>query len=146
MLKEERPSRQLKFLKTNLKRCFMYAKFLKRKINYLAFALVAFLPLGAYASVSFTELMYDHPGADTGHEWVEIQNTGAEQLDLKNFKFFEGGVNHKLVSQNSSQLSPNAYAIIANDAKQFSFDYPTFSGPLFQSSFSLSNTGETLAL
>ncbi len=107
---------------------------------------IALAPLGASADISFTEIMYDAPGSDSGHEWVEVQNTGPAAVDLKGWKFSEGGVNHKLVAQNGSIIPGGAYAIIADDPQTFRSDYASFSGILFDSSFSLSNTGETLSL
>lgn len=102
----------------------------------------------AYAGVAITEIMYDLDGpADTGREWVEIQNTGASPADITDWKFFENGTNHglTLISGNAA-LQPNSFAIIADNAEKFLIDWPGFSGTLFDSSFSLSNTGETLAL
>lgn len=103
-------------------------------------------PLGASASVVFTEIMYDAPGADTAHEWVEIQNTGNAPVDLKGWKFFEGGVNHKITPTTGSLIGAGNYAVIANSTKNFSGDWPAFTGTLFGSSFSLNNTSETIAL
>ena len=100
----------------------------------------------AYASVAITEIMYDLEGSDTGREWIEIQNTGA-QIDLTGWKFFENGTNHGLTLFQSSALLPeNSFAVIADNAEKFLLDWPGFSGTIFDSTFSLSNTGETLTL
>lgn len=100
----------------------------------------------AYASVVITEIMYDLSGSDTGREWVEIQNNGSA-TDLTGWKFFENGVNHTLVlSQGNISLPQNGFAVIADSAEKFLLDWPGFSGTLLDSSFSLSNTGEALAL
>ena len=99
-----------------------------------------------YAGVVITEIMYDLEGTDTGREWIEIQNTGAE-VDLTVWKFFENGTNHGLTLFRGNVLLPqNGFAVIADSAEKFLFDWPGFSGTIFESSFSLSNTGETLVL
>jgi len=91
--------------------------------------------------------MYDLPGADNGQEWIEITNNGDELVDLADWKFFEGGVNHKLtLLTGRSELAPGERAVIAEDAHAFLLALPDFSGTLFDSSFSLSNTGELLVI
>lgn len=114
--------------------------------------LVPFLflfPLHTLASVSINEIMYDFPspGADSGREWVEIVNAGTEPIDLTEWKFFEGNSNHGLILiSGEAVLSPGGTAIIADNAEKFLADNPSFSGQLFDSSFSLNNTGETLTV
>ena len=101
----------------------------------------------AYAGVVISEIMYDLEGADTGREWVEIKNEGPDAVDLTGWKFFEAGINHGLtLIQGSVSISQNSFAIIADNAEKFLLDWPGFSGTLFDSSFSFSNSGETIAL
>lgn len=111
----------------------------------LAFVLCA-VPLAASAEVVFSEIMYDLPGSDAGHEWVEIHNAGDTAIDISGWKFFEAGVNHKLIPSGTATIPPSGYAIVANNIDVFRADRPGFSGILFKSSFSLSNAGEALAL
>lgn len=109
--------------------------------------LALFFPMFAHASVVFTEIMYDVSGTDTGREWVEITNTGSSSIDASGYKFFEANTNHALVLiSGSGTLSAGSSAVIADDATKFKIDWPGYSGTLFDSSFSLSNTGESLAL
>ncbi len=105
-----------------------------------------------FAQIVFTEIMYDPQGGDTGHEWVEILNQGADPVDLSQCKskspcrFIEGGNNHELASASGSPiLAPGAYAIIADSPQTFLGDHPGYSGTVVDSSFSLKNTGETIA-
>lgn len=112
----------------------------------LVVALFAPLSVWAAGAIIVTEVMYDAPGADQGREWVEVQNTGPAPADLALWKFFEADTNHKLVPIGSSIVLPGGYAIIADAPSAFLIDWPAFSGVLFDSSFSLSNTGETLVL
>ena len=99
------------------------------------------------ASASITEIMYDLPGTDTGREWIEIQNTGSEDISFSKWKLFEANTNHGLILfQGSATTSANGFVIIADDPAKFVTDNPAYSGSIFDSSFSLSNTGETLSL
>lgn len=91
--------------------------------------------------------MYDAPGADSGREWVEVANLGSQNIDIGKYKLFENGTNHGLKAVGGgSVLAPNATAVIADDPQKFLADYPAFAGILFDSTFSLSNTGEALAI
>jgi hypothetical protein len=118
-----------------------------RRILKSSFFLLLLLPGLAFASVEITHVEYDVPGSDEGHEWVEIANKGVADADLANLRFLEGGVKHKLtLAQGSWALAPGASAAIVTDPSTFLADHPGFSKSIYKSSFSLSNTGETLAL
>jgi len=106
------------------------------------------LPLTTLAQVEFSEVMYDlETGGDSGREWVEIWNGGSSSVDVSGYRFREGGSNHALtLSQGSPTLAPGGVAIIADNPEKFLTDNPSFSGTIFDSSFSLSNTGEALIL
>lgn len=105
-----------------------------------------YLPLSLSAQV-ITEIMYDAPGADTGHEWIEIQNTSSSAIPLTTWKLFEASTNHKITAVSGGEaLAPGAYAVIADSSEKFLADRPSFSLQLFDSTFSLSNSGETLIL
>jgi hypothetical protein len=121
--------------------------------SLLALFLIA--PLQAFAAVQITEVMYDAPGADQGHEWVELTNTSSSTVSIAGWKFFEGGTNHNFVvaqgtdstsSPQATTLLPGQSAIISNNPSDFLSDFPKYAGTLFKSSFSLNNTGETIAL
>ncbi|MDD5068649.1 MAG: lamin tail domain-containing protein, partial [Candidatus Pacebacteria bacterium] len=103
--------------------------------------------------ISITEIMYDlKGGSDAGREWVEIQNRGDVPIWLSGFRLLDSTKevleNHeplKLI-KGGSNIPAHGYTVIASDAKKFLADNPGFSGILFSSSFSLSNTGEILVL
>jgi hypothetical protein len=99
------------------------------------------------AEIVINEIMYNPDGPDDNHEWIEIYNDGSEDVNLTGWKFYEGGTNHGLTLKNGSWiLEPNNYAIIADDWDTFLEDWPNFSATLFDSTFSLSNSGEALVL
>lgn len=118
---------------------------LKQYITGLALAVI--FPMYAHAEIIITEIMYNLPGADTGREWVEITNLGGSSIDASRYKFFEANVNHVLtVINGNGVLQPGDSAIITNDSAKFKIDWSSYAGTLFDSSFSLSNTGESFAL
>jgi len=113
------------------------------KTLILAFFIVPFF---ANAQISITEIMYDLSGSDT-NEWIEIENTGSQAVDASTWKLFEANSNHGLkVFQGDGVIQPGLFAIIANDPGAFLVEYANFKGMIFDSSFSLLNTGETLIM
>lgn len=91
--------------------------------------------------------MYDVSGTDTDREWIEVKNEGSTPLDLSLYKFFEANTNHSLaVSQGNQSIPAGGFAVIADKPANFLADNPSFSGALFDSSFSLSNSGEELSI
>lgn len=125
-----------------------------RKIVLISMCVFVFAMLAktASAQIVFSEIMYDPQGSDAAHEWVEILNQGGSPLDLSQCKakspcrFIEASNNHELsVVSGEGVLQSGAYAVIADSPQTFLKDYPGFSGTLVDSSFSLKNTGETIA-
>ncbi|MEI6346106.1 MAG: lamin tail domain-containing protein [bacterium] len=104
-------------------------------------------PVAVQARIEFTEVMYDPAGTDAGREWIEIHNTASETVDVSGLKLFEEGVNHGLKAVvGTTTLAGGQYAVIADDSAKFMVDWPAYSGTLYDSSFSLKNTGEVLVL
>ncbi len=106
------------------------------------------LPCVADAQVVISEIMYDlAEGGDTGREWVEVFNAGASAVTLSDWKLFEAETNHKLTEvQGGVNIPSGGYAIIADNATKFIIDWPEYAGMLLDSTFSLTNSGETLVL
>ena len=99
--------------------------------------------------VVINEIMYNPQGDDSGNEWLEVFNNSTSTIDLTDWKIFEGGANHGLtLKQGDKNLNPGSYAVISNggDTAALISDYPDFSGTIFESPFSLNNTGETIML
>lgn len=105
-------------------------------------------PSFAFASIEISEIMYDlKTGSDGGREWVEIYNNGDSAVDISNYRFFEGDTNHKLkLVDGSTKIASYGYALIVEDGIKFKIDHPSFSGNILDSTFSLNNSGEALAI
>lgn len=112
--------------------------------------LLFFAPLAASAQVVVTEIMYDlETGGDSGREWIEVRNTGMSDVDLGLWRLFEAETNHRIEAEGeggATELFAGEYAVIADNPAKFRADWPEYTGLLFDSAFSLSNTGETLVL
>lgn len=111
-------------------------------IVILSFLLLC--PYFAFAQIEITEIMADPEGSDDNREWIKILNSSSETIDLTDWKFYENETNHRL--SGDLILEPNQTAIIADNIDNYKLDYPEYSGPLIDSSFSLKNTGEYLAI
>jgi len=119
-----------------------------RSISNLLTVFIFLLPTGVSAQVVISEVMYDlAEGGDTGREWIEVFNSGGSAIDLTAWKLFEANTNHGITEiSGGSSLASGAYAIIADNAANFLTDHPSYSGQVFDSAFSLNNTGEPLVL
>lgn len=98
-------------------------------------------------NLHINEVMYDALDADVGHEWIEILNKGTSTASLTSIKLLEGGSQHALtLARGVQELPQGAYAIITDDANTFIAERASPDVPVFGSTFSLSNDGESLAL
>lgn len=99
-------------------------------------------------TIRINEIMYNPIGADTKHEWIELYNTSSTPFDLTQYwKLNENNANHAINEyQNGKEILGNGYAIIADDAETFAQDHPEITAPIFDSAFSLNNSGETIAI
>lgn len=101
----------------------------------------------AASQLLISEIHYNPVGTDDKHEYVEVCNVGTDAQDIANYKLFESSSNHGLtLNRGSSTLGTNSCAVFVTDPVTFMADYPSFSATLFDTSFSLSNTGEALIL
>lgn len=94
-------------------------------------------------SVRIEEVFFNAVGSDSHKEWIEVRAlTG---VDIRKWKFVEGGSRHSLtLKQGAETLLEGERAVIADDTNEFIKIHPEFSGILFDSSFSLGNSGEDL--
>src|SRR3989344_7115651 len=120
---------------------------MKKVIGIMIFYLFFVSPVSSAGVLSITEIMYNPDGSDTGREWIEVYNGGSSVVDLVDWIFFEAETNHEVAYYSGpTTVASGSYAIIASDPEKFKIDFPNYNGVLYDSSFSLSNTGETLAL
>ena len=105
-------------------------------------------PAFVHAQVVITEIMYDLAGgSDSGREWIEIFNAGNSPVSLRDFKVVESGSSHKIGAvAGGDRVAAGSYAVIADTPAKFKNDYPAYAGQLFDSAFSLSNSGETIGI
>ena len=120
----------------------------KNIIFLIMFFILLLIPFITKGAVVINEIMYDlEEGSDSGREWVEIFNSGDAAIDLTGWKFFENETNHNLtLIQDDINIPQNGYAVITDKPDKFLIDNPGYSGILFDSAFSLSNSGENLAI
>ena len=115
------------------------------KIIVVSVALLL-IPLLVHGQVRITEIMYDPAGADTKREWIEVYNAGTTSVDLSTYFFLENNVYHRLVAQGQAVLGVGEFAIIADSVAEVVAEYTSFMGKIFDSAFSLNNTGETISM
>lgn len=122
-----------------------------------ALVLIIFIsiPYSAQGALLFTEVMYDPQGTDSDREWVEVQNTGADSVNITGWKFGDvDSPNHTIYppsdesnpGQGSMSIPAGSFAILASNATQFLAEYPGFSGIVLDTVMSLRNTQGTLTL
>ena len=113
-----------------------------------ALIILIFLPIFVHGQIVITEIMYDlAEGSDTGREWVEISNNSENPINLASWIFFENNQKHGLnVLQGNEILLSGKSAIIVDNFEKFKINWPNFSETIFKSTFSLNNTGETIAI
>ena len=109
------------------------------------------LPSAVSAQVVISEIMYDYSGAEESgkHDWVEIFNGSSSSVSLSEWRLRENDTDHQMnpyPDSASGMLAAGGYAVVANDAVSFKVDFPTYTGLLFDSSFSLVSSGETLVM
>lgn len=107
------------------------------------------LPIVVNSQIIINEIMYNPDGSDTGREWIEIFNNGSETVNLTGWKLFEANVNHKInpaEEGGSLDLPANGFGIIVDNVTKFGENHPSFNGIVFDSAYSLSNTGESLII
>lgn len=116
-------------------------------IRILNSSLLIILMLNISYSLQITEIMYNPAGSDIGREWVELYNNESSSINISRYKFIEENSNHNInLIFGDFILNSNESAIIADDSTKFMIDYPNYTQKLFDSSFSLINSGEYIAI
>ena len=126
----------------------MNKKFLITLFQFLFIGGIFLLPL--ISSADNSDIVINEIAAypTANHDWIEIYNKGLSVVNIFGWKFFQSNTNHSLTTTTGTDflIEPSEYAIIADNPTNFLADHSTFSGSLFDSSFSLTNTGEQIAL
>jgi hypothetical protein len=104
------------------------------------------IPAVTHAQIKINEVMYDPAGSDTKREWIEIYNASTQSIDLSTWYLQENNTFHKLVAMRGSILPAGSYAILADSIPEVLADYANYIGLIFDSVFSLNNTGETISI
>jgi hypothetical protein len=97
-------------------------------------------------SVTFVEVEANPEGVDKGREWVRIKNDSGSTVNLTQLKFVENGARHAIRAVKEEGVPHGAYAVIADNAELYADEHPKSSDYLFDSAFSLNNSGETIRL
>ncbi len=120
---------------------------MNKPIKFLLVILFLVLFKSVFAGFEISEIMYNPSGADTGHEWVEIENTGTTTDDLSKWYLFSDNTKHSIIAQTTALVPAGGYAVVAQDPTKFKIDWPSYTGLLFDSSWTgFNNKGETIAL
>ncbi len=123
-----------------------------KKISLLIIFAIFFIPRYSIAALFINEIFYNPQGTESGHEWVEVcSNTNGSSLSGLQFEDSYGSKRkmHNLeIKQGASVLQKDQCAVIVSDDAKFKADFPNMSGTIMRSSssFSLSNSGEELAI
>ena len=109
------------------------------------FASVLALATHAHAALEVTEIMYNPVGSNTGHQWIEVANTGSDAIDLgaKDIRLFDDKGNHliKPYAEGDTTLVSGDIAVIAQNPLTFMSDFPSYTGTLMKSAFALTSSG-----
>jgi hypothetical protein len=120
------------------------------------FLFIFFSPFFCLAEKSFviSEIMINPSGSDSGREWIEVTNLGP-QTGVDGFKFKEGADQSSAVSHGitipaggdpSWLIGKDKSFLVVSNPDSFYLDYPDYEEKLFDSSFSLVNSGEYLSI
>lgn len=108
---------------------------------------IIFFAKTIFASVEITEIMYDVSGTDTNREWIEVYNNGPDPVDISQWYLFSDSTKHALNPVASATVPPMSYVVIAQNVDKFRIDQPSFSGLIYDSSWTgFSNEGDSLSL
>jgi hypothetical protein len=111
--------------------------------------LMSMLPamVSAQSDIRINEIMYNPPGTDADLEWIELYNNDTTAINITGWKFYEADTNHRLTFVQGSMVIPvTGYAIIADNATAFLNEHPECKCTVMDSTFSLRNSDEYIAL
>lgn len=101
------------------------------------------------ASLTFTEIMSNPFGNEANREWIELFNYGNETINITGWKLQDGTTIRSITLYNvitgTYLIEPYSFVILARNPENFSIEY-NYTENVFQSSFTLTNTGKELIL
>jgi len=62
--------------------------------NLILLLILVTIAIPASGAILITEVYYDHAGADTDYEWVELLNTSSSPMDLTGYQLACGGTDY----------------------------------------------------
>lgn len=121
---------------------------MKRKAIFILGCLLFFIKVQAVeADLVISEIMYDASGADSGHEWIEVHNSGPDALTVSSTWRFFDGFNHNInLLSGTTTIASDGFFILADNADNFLLDYPEFLGVVLDTVMSLPNSSSSIAL
>ncbi|MBT4209696.1 MAG: PKD domain-containing protein [Candidatus Komeilibacteria bacterium] len=118
-----------------------------RKAILLFILLFCFKVQASEIDLVISEIMYDVDGGDAGHEWVEIFNSGPEEITVSStWRFFDGSNHNINFYQGTTTIASQEFFVLADDAEQFLLDYPDLLVNVFDTVMSLPNSSSSIAL
>ncbi len=100
----------------------------------------------AHAALEITEIMYDPKGANAGHQWIEVYNSGTDSVSIDNTWRFNDGSSHYINDKDPFVVPPQFYFILTGSKDTFLADHPSYSGTVIDTSMSLHKDGDTISL
>ena len=109
--------------------CFLYiSHYMQVSMNKWLLAGIFMLCISSAYAVQISEVMYK------SNEWIEIYNNDISAVNLSGWTVLDP-VKHLLtLTSGSWEISPNTYAVIAEDAAAFNSTYGSYSGTLIDAS------------
>jgi len=103
------------------------------------------VPFPQQGALRITEMMY-HPANGADYEFIELQNTGAEVLDLTHISF-TSGIEFHFASSDVTELGPGEYVVLVENEAVFRSFYDAADIKIAgEYSGRLANEGERLTL
>lgn len=95
--------------------------------------------------IVINEINYKSASTSDCGDWIELYNSGTENVQLKNWKFKDSVDIHEYLLPDYT-LAPDSFVVLANDTVKFRSVFPNVTNMVGQFSFGLSASGETVRL
>ena len=99
-----------------------------------------------HAALEINEIMYDPKGANAGHQWIEVYNSGSDQVSIDDTWRFNDGSSHYINDKDAFVVPSAFYFILTGDKDTFLADHPSYAGTVIDTSMSLDKDGDTVSL